>query len=59
MPISRELIEIVACPKCKGTVKLKDDESGFVCAACKLLYPVVDGIPNFLVEEAQPLEGGK
>ena len=59
MPISRELVEIVACPKCKGAVKLKDDESGFVCAECRLLYPVVDGIPNFLVEEAQPLEGGK
>jgi hypothetical protein len=43
MPISRELIEIVACPKCKGTVKLKDDESGFVCAACRLVYPVIDG----------------
>jgi uncharacterized protein YbaR (Trm112 family) len=59
MPISRELIEIVACPKCKGPVKLKDDESGFVCASCHLVYPVVDEIPNFLVDEALPLEGGK
>jgi uncharacterized protein YbaR (Trm112 family) len=59
MPISPELIEIVACPKCKGPVKLKDDESGFVCAACRLIYPVIDDIPNFLVEEALPLEGGK
>jgi uncharacterized protein YbaR (Trm112 family) len=59
MPISPELIEIVACPKCKGPVKLKDDESGFVCAACRLVYPVVDEIPNFLVEEALPLEGSR
>jgi uncharacterized protein YbaR (Trm112 family) len=59
MPISRELIEIVACPKCKGPVKLKDDESGFVCSACSLIYPVVDDIPNFLVDEALPLESGK
>ncbi len=58
MPISRELIEIVACPKCKGAVKLKDDESGFVCGECRLVYVVVDGIPNFLVDEALPLDGG-
>jgi uncharacterized protein YbaR (Trm112 family) len=58
MPISRELIEVVACPKCKGPVKLKDDESGFVCAQCRLVFPVVDEIPNFLVDEALPLEGG-
>ncbi len=59
MPISRELVEIVACPKCKGTVKLKDDETGFVCTECRLVYPVVDGIPNFLVDEAQPVDGKK
>ena len=55
MSISPDLKSIVACPKCKGPVKLLDDESGFVCEACKLLYPIVDEIPNFLVEEAKPL----
>jgi uncharacterized protein YbaR (Trm112 family) len=59
MPISPELIEIVACPKCKGPVKLKDDESGFICAACRLVYTVIDGIPNFLVDEAVSLDEGK
>jgi hypothetical protein len=57
MTLSRELVEIVACPKCKGPVKLKPDESGFVCEACRLVYPVVDEIPNFLVDEAVPLDG--
>ena len=56
MPISQELLEILACPKCKGKVTLKEDESGFVCEACKLLYPVQDGLPNFIIEEARPLE---
>lgn len=55
MAVPRELIEIVACPKCKGKVKLTDDGAGFVCAGCKLLYPIVDDIPNFLIEEAKPL----
>src|SRR5262249_30250362 len=55
MPVSPELIEIVACPKCKGKLELKPDESGFVCAACKLFYAIVDDIPNFLIEEAAPV----
>ena len=56
MALSKDLIEILACPKCKGKLVLKTDESGFTCGTCKLLYPVVDGIPNFLIEEAQRLE---
>lgn len=56
MPIAKDLLEILACPKCKGRVGLKEDESGFVCLRCKLLYPIVDEIPNFLIEDARPIE---
>ncbi len=56
MSIPKELLEIVACPKCKGDVALKPDESGFVCEECKLLYPIEDGLPNFIIEEAKPAE---
>jgi uncharacterized protein YbaR (Trm112 family) len=56
MPITQELLEILACPKCKGPVKLKEDQSGFVCETCRLVYPVVDDIPNFLIDEALPLD---
>jgi uncharacterized protein YbaR (Trm112 family) len=56
MPLNRELIDILACPKCKGPLKLRDDESAFECNACKLVYLVVDDIPNFIVEEAEPLK---
>ncbi len=55
MPLNRELIEILACPKCKGALDLRTDESAFECGACKLAYTVVDDIPNFILEEAQPL----
>ena len=57
MPMNRELIDILACPKCKGPLELTPNESAFVCRACRLVYAVVDEIPNFIVEEAQPLEG--
>ncbi len=53
MAVAQELIDIVACPKCKGKVKLVEDGSGFACAGCKLLYLIQDDIPNFLVEEAR------
>ena len=49
------LVEILACPKCKGPVKLLPDGSGLVCEKCKLLYEIRDDIPIMLIEEAKPL----
>lgn len=57
MELDQELIDILACPKCKGSLDHREGES-FVCEACKLEYPIVDGIPNFLIEEARPLGEG-
>ncbi len=58
MAIHPDLLEIVRCPKCKGKVAERDTKGGhgLVCDHCKLVYGVVDDIPNFLVEEARPLE---
>ena len=58
MPIHADLLEIVRCPKCKGKVSERDTKAGpgLVCEPCRLVYGIVDDIPNFLVEEAQPLE---
>jgi uncharacterized protein YbaR (Trm112 family) len=55
MAINKELLEILACPKCKGDIKLNDEEDGLVCEKCKLLYPIRDDIPVMLIEEASPL----
>jgi len=57
MPFDKELAALLACPKCHQAVALADDESGFVCKPCALVYLVQDGIPNFLIDEAKPLEG--
>jgi uncharacterized protein YbaR (Trm112 family) len=56
MNISKELLEILACPKCKGEVAIKEDCTGLVCENCALVYPVKDDIPIMLVDEAQPLD---
>ena len=56
LPFDKDLAAMLACPKCRRAVHLKADESGFVCDACRLLYRIEDGIPNFLIEEAVPLD---
>lgn len=55
MPISEELLQILACPKCKGEVVLTAAQDGLVCHACKLVYPIEEDIPVMIIEEAKPL----
>ena len=52
MEIERELLEILACPKCKGDIRLNEDENGLICDKCKLMYEIRDGIPVMLINEA-------
>lgn len=54
MAINSDLLNILACPKCKGAVALVDGKDGLACAACKVVYPVRDDIPVMLIEEAVP-----
>ena len=49
--ISQELLKILACPLCKTDVILENDK--LVCTKCKRRYPVKDGIPIMLIEEAE------
>ena len=55
MPIDKDLLAILACPKCKGDIKLTDKGDGLVCQACKLMYPIKDDIPVMLIDEAVKL----
>ena len=57
--ISKELLEILACPKCKGSVHLNDKKDGLLCESCRLLYEIRDDIPIMLIDEAKPLEDVK
>jgi len=52
------LLEILVCPKCKGELALSakgDVHDTLDCVACKLAYPIDEGIPVMLVEEATEL----
>jgi uncharacterized protein YbaR (Trm112 family) len=54
--IKEELLEILACPKCKGKVKLNEAKDGLTCDHCKLLYEIRDDIPIMLVDEAKKID---
>ncbi len=56
MPIDKELLAILACPKCKGDIRLSKDGKGLVCGSCKLLYEIRDDIPVMLIDEAVRLD---
>jgi uncharacterized protein YbaR (Trm112 family) len=56
MAISKELLDIMACPKCKGDIELDESRNGLVCNNCKLMYHIKDDIPVMLIEEAEKLD---
>jgi uncharacterized protein len=62
MPVRRldnDLLSILACPKCKGDLTLAGDEKGLICESCRIVYPVRDGVPVMLIEEAYPMRADK
>lgn len=57
MAVSKELLDILACPKCKGDLRLNEAQDGLICEQCRLVYEIKDDIPIMLIEEAQPYQG--
>jgi uncharacterized protein YbaR (Trm112 family) len=53
MAISKELLEILACPLCKEEVRLTSDGNGLKCVKCHRVYPIRDDIPVMLIDEAK------
>jgi uncharacterized protein YbaR (Trm112 family) len=52
--IKKELMDILACPSCKGDVR--EEKEHIVCLACGLRYPIRNGIPVMLIDEAKKTE---
>jgi uncharacterized protein YbaR (Trm112 family) len=50
--LRNDLLEILACPKCKGPVRQDGDFIQCQQAACRLRYPIRDGSPVMLIDEA-------
>ena len=50
--LAPELLAMVRCPRCRGT--LHPAPAALRCDACRLLFGVAEGVPNFLLEDARP-----
>ena len=57
--LNQDLLDILACPKCKESVVLNETKDGLICEKCSLLYEIRDDIPVMLVDEAKPLDNSK
>jgi uncharacterized protein len=55
LAINKELLEILACPQCKGEVKINEQGNGLICESCRLMYEIKDDIPIMLIEKAKKL----
>ena len=55
--MKKEILNILVCPKCKNNVELKN--MFLVCKKCNLAYPVIEDIPNMLIEDAWKIEKAK
>ena len=48
------LFDLLACPKCHGSLTHVQRPDGFACDPCRLFYAVEDGLPNMLIDDAKP-----
>ncbi|MBN1283140.1 MAG: FHA domain-containing protein [Proteobacteria bacterium] len=55
MALDRRLLEMLVCPQCKGGLEEVDGGSGLSCGRCKLRYPIRNGIPIMISQEAGDL----
>jgi len=52
--MDKTLLNILACPSCKGPVAYQKDAQELTCSGCRLAYPIRDDIPVMLTDEARP-----
>ena len=55
MALNKELLDILACPKCKSDLELTGPEDGLICKPCQVVYPIKEEIPIMLIDEAVSL----
>ncbi len=53
--MDKKLLDILACPVCKGKLIYKEDVQELICRFDKMAYPIRDGIPVMLIDEARRL----
>jgi uncharacterized protein YbaR (Trm112 family) len=52
--LDSRLLEILVCPKCRGKLTVQEEPPALLCATCRVAYPIRDGIPVLLIDQATP-----
>ena len=53
--MDKTLLEILACPSCKGSLNYHKDQQELICPVCRVAYPIRDDIPVMLSDDARNL----
>lgn len=56
MALDRSLLEVLVCPQTKGPLEYDEERQELISRKAKLAYPIRDGIPIMLPDEARPLD---
>ena len=51
--LDQELLDILACPQCKGDLEYDKENQKLICNKCRLKYDIKDDIPIMLIDEAE------
>lgn len=52
--ITKKMLQILACPKCKGELTYDKTENKLICKKCRLKFKILNGdIPDLLIEDAE------
>lgn len=57
MSVNNKLIKILVCPECKG--EIKEEGMFLICENCKLAFPIIEDVPDMVVEDAWKIEEAK
>lgn len=55
MAFDKKLLDIIACPACKGSLVYQAEKAQLICKFDRLVYPIVDNIPVLLESEAKSI----
>ena len=53
--VDKKLLDILACPVCKGPLLYRQEEQELVCKADRLAFPIENDIPVMLADEARAI----
>lgn len=59
MTIDAKLLDVIACPNCKGKLTFNKKDNELVCRGERLAYPIDDGIPVLMSDKARGLDSAE